>query len=385
MHLKHLKHLAHLRRLRIALAITATAAVAGVGLAVAHPWQGPPPVLRPAGLILDSSTTSSAGLSWSGPATGPLPDRYEIVRDGHVVGTVPGNTTHYRDTGLAPDTAYQYEVIALRDTKQSPESVVLSVMTLTPPVSGPVGTWNEAYSSDPTDVNGQYSITESDGLYTMTAKTVLELPDGNCSLPAGTEEGTFSASGPGTYSGTQKVWYTGTCAYAYMSPFTATLSGNTMIMQVANAEPESFTLTRAGNTPTAPASSSAPGAVASPALAPQRQAAQALAALLAQSGTDRAAVTQAPSAVADCSPGLSQDETIFSNAASSRQALLGELAALPDRSALPASMLQDLTTAWQASGEADQDFAELDARRDLARMQHELPVRCQLPGRNGAG
>ncbi len=115
----------------------------------------------------------------------------------------------------------------------------------------------------------------------------------------------------------------------------------------------------------APTSSPAPSAVSSPApaavprpqLPPQRQAAQALAVLLAQSGTDRAAVTRAVSAVEDCSPGLSRDETIFSNAASSRQALLGQLAALPDRSALPASMLQDLTTAWQASGQADQDFA----------------------------
>jgi hypothetical protein len=98
--------------------------------------------------------------------------------------------------------------------------------------------------------------------------------------------------------------------------------------------------------------------VSSPVLPLRRQAAQALAALLAQSGTDRTAVTQAVSAVADCSPGLSQDATIFSNAASSHQALLGKLAALPDRSALPASMLQDLTTAWQASGEADQDFAK---------------------------
>jgi RNA polymerase sigma factor (sigma-70 family) len=105
------------------------------------------------------------------------------------------------------------------------------------------------------------------------------------------------------------------------------------------------------------ASSPAPSAVSSPALPPRRQAAQALAALLAQSGTDRTSVTQAVSAVADCSPGLSQDETIFGNAASSRQALLGKLVGLPDRSALPASMLQDLTTAWQASGEADQDFA----------------------------
>ena len=111
---------------------------------------------------------------------------------------------------------------------------------------------------------------------------------------------------------------------------------------------------------TRPASSpvsSSPSAVASPALQPRRQAAQALAGLLAQSGTDRVAVTQAFNAVADCSPGLSQDETTFSTAASSRQALLGKLAALADRSALPASMLQDLTTAWQASGEADQDLA----------------------------
>jgi hypothetical protein len=111
--------------------------------------------------------------------------------------------------------------------------------------------------------------------------------------------------------------------------------------------------------PAAPssASSAASSPVSSPALATRRQAAQALAALLAQSGTDRATVTQAVSAVADCSPGLSQDEAIFSNAASSHQALLGKLAALPDRSALPAPMLQDLSAAWQASGQADQDFA----------------------------
>ena len=107
----------------------------------------------------------------------------------------------------------------------------------------------------------------------------------------------------------------------------------------------------------AAASSPASSAVSSSAGPSRRQAAQALAVLLAQSGADRAAVTQAVGAVADCSPGLSQDEAIFSNAASSHQALLGKLAALADRSALPASMLQDLTTAWQASGEADQDFA----------------------------
>ena len=106
-----------------------------------------------------------------------------------------------------------------------------------------------------------------------------------------------------------------------------------------------------------PVPSAVSSAVPSSAVPSRRQAAQALAALLAQSGTDRATVTQAVGAVAGCSPGLSQDETIFSNAASSHQALLAKLAALPDRSALPASMLTDLTMAWQASGQADQDFA----------------------------
>jgi len=105
-------------------------------------------------------------------------------------------------------------------------------------------------------------------------------------------------------------------------------------------------------------SSTSPAAVASPAPPPRQQAAQGLAILLEQSGTDRAAVTQAVYAVQGCSPGLGQDETVFSDAASSRQTLLGQLAALPDRSALPAAMLQDLTAAWHASGQADQDFAD---------------------------
>jgi hypothetical protein len=101
--------------------------------------------------------------------------------------------------------------------------------------------------------------------------------------------------------------------------------------------------------------SPASSAVTSPATPTRQQAARDLAGLLAQSGTDRAGITQAFNAVAACSSGLSQDETIFSTAAASRQTLL---AALPDSSALPAAMLRDLTMAWQVSGEADQDFAD---------------------------
>jgi hypothetical protein len=66
----------------------------------------------------------------------------------------------------------------------------------------------------------------------------------------------------------------------------------------------------------------------------------------------------------------------FSQAASARQALLGKLAALPGRSALPAPMLQDLTLAWQASDEADQDFAKW--------TQDEIAQGCSTNDRSDA-
>jgi hypothetical protein len=91
-------------------------------------------------------------------------------------------------------------------------------------------------------------------------------------------------------------------------------------------------------------------------LSPQ-QAAQGLAMLLARSVADRSSVVNAVAGVANCGPGLHQDPRIFRAAAASRQRLLAELAGLPGRSALPAPLLQALTTAWQASATADGDFA----------------------------
>lgn len=91
-------------------------------------------------------------------------------------------------------------------------------------------------------------------------------------------------------------------------------------------------------------------------LPPQQQAASALAALLAESGTDRTAIGQAVSAAEGCSD-LKQDEMVFKNADSSRQSLLADLATLPGGSSLPAGMLHHLTLAWQESSQADQYYA----------------------------
>jgi hypothetical protein len=107
-----------------------------------------------------------------------------------------------------------------------------------------------------------------------------------------------------------------------------------------------------------PAGSSSTGATSS-ASSPdaRRQAAAGLAGLLAQSVTDRAAVTNAAEDVRACGPSLSQDAQTFAHSASSRQQLLGRLASLPGRSLLPAALLQDLTSAWQASAQVDNDLA----------------------------
>jgi len=88
-----------------------------------------------------------------------------------------------------------------------------------------------------------------------------------------------------------------------------------------------------------------------------RQAAVGLSGLLAQSVTDRAAVTDAAADVRGCGPSLRQDARTFARAASSRQRLLARLGSLPGSSLLPAEMVQDLTGAWQASAQVDTDLA----------------------------
>jgi hypothetical protein len=112
--------------------------------------------------------------------------------------------------------------------------------------------------------------------------------------------------------------------------------------------------------PSPPPSGSSPSAGSSPAGSSpltEQQAAQNLARLLAQSVSDRSAVVQAYNDVGSCGPNLNRDVQTFQNASGSRQRLLAKLAVLPGASKLPAGLLQSLTGAWQASQQADQDFA----------------------------
>ncbi|HEY6275386.1 MAG TPA: fibronectin type III domain-containing protein [Streptosporangiaceae bacterium] len=113
--------------------IVVLAGLAG-GLVVWAPWR-PPPLLRPTGLTAGPSTTSSVALHWSGPATGPAPDKYVILYGGSVIGSVRGTVTSYRRTGLYPATSYQYQVAAVRGGKRSRPSAAVVLKTVTPPVS----------------------------------------------------------------------------------------------------------------------------------------------------------------------------------------------------------------------------------------------------------
>jgi hypothetical protein len=124
------------RRRRLALAAIVVVVVAGLagGLVAWSPWR-PAPVLRPAGLHAGLTTISSVSFTWSKPATGPLPDRYLILRNGKTIGSVPGTVTAYRATGLHYGSAYEYRVAAVRGGVRSPASRLILLKTATPPVS----------------------------------------------------------------------------------------------------------------------------------------------------------------------------------------------------------------------------------------------------------
>ena len=124
------------RRRRWAVLLLAAVVVLGLaaGLVVWAPWT-PPPVLRPSGLVAGPSTANSIAFRWSRPPAGPLPDKYLILGSGTVASAVAGTVTSYRQASLTPATTYQYRVVAVRGGKRSPGSAVLTVHTLTPPIS----------------------------------------------------------------------------------------------------------------------------------------------------------------------------------------------------------------------------------------------------------
>jgi hypothetical protein len=117
------------------------AAGAGVvaGLVVVACGGGPapaarpaaPPLGRPAGLSASTLTASSVTLGWRPYASGRRPAKWEILENGTVLASVPGELTRYRVTGLSVGTAYQFSVIAVSGTSRSgPSAAVLASTAL---------------------------------------------------------------------------------------------------------------------------------------------------------------------------------------------------------------------------------------------------------------
>jgi chitodextrinase len=223
---------------RWALLIGAAAAVVAVGAGVgallaASPWVHPP-VLRPTGLAVGATSTASLSIDWSGPSTGPVPDKYEILRDGHRVSSVSGATTRYTDMGLAPATAYTYRVVAVRGGKVSPASAVLSARTATPPVSAGVLDWNGTVDyqvGDLSNIAWNESQTWTDSWAfapaCQTSKCAIKLNGAfdNYDFTATLEP----SSAPGTYTGTAPLNNFWTCqpngsGQSYQSDSTLTIT-----------------------------------------------------------------------------------------------------------------------------------------------------------------
>lgn len=90
----------------------------------------------------------------------------------------------------------------------------------------------------------------------------------------------------------------------------------------------------------------------------ERSAAVALSSLLSQSVADRSEINAASEDVAACGSTLEKDASTFQAAAASRQSLLSQLTALPGSSSLPPQLIQTLTSAWNASEQVDDDYAQ---------------------------
>jgi hypothetical protein len=135
-----------------------------IGLFIWAPWTSPP-LLKPAGLSAGTLTTDSVAFHWSNPPTGPLPDKYLILNNGKVIGTVAGTVTSYEAKGLAPDTPYQYRIVAERGGKRSVKSSVIMLRTAIPPISAArwQGTWTVSakFTHGANTIHGATSFTDT--------------------------------------------------------------------------------------------------------------------------------------------------------------------------------------------------------------------------------
>ena len=130
---------------------------------------------------------------------------------------------------------------------EAPASPTPTASAATASAVGPLGNWDVTYGAP-----AVVSITQSGSLYTIAATTTVNVEGSKCYLPAGTDLATFSATGPGTYSGRHGLWSTANCSFASWTPTTFTLSGNTLTARFSSGSASTVIFTRPpGSAPTA--------------------------------------------------------------------------------------------------------------------------------------
>jgi len=106
-----------------------------IGVVVWAPWKSNS-VAAPAGLTAGTATANSLQISWTAPATAP--SKYDVYRDGTLIGHIAGTDTEFTDSGLSPATSYKFQLVAVDAGTSSPRSAVVRATTMTPPLTAAV-------------------------------------------------------------------------------------------------------------------------------------------------------------------------------------------------------------------------------------------------------
>ncbi|MHA6482363.1 lytic polysaccharide monooxygenase [Paenibacillus sp. strain BS8-2] len=161
---------------------------------------------RPAGLRAGNVTDKTAALSWTAASDNIGVTKYEVYRDGKLIGTT--TSTAYSESGLSASTSYSYTVVALdAANNRSAASAALALTTKAAPVAPPT---NPTTAWDGTKVYVAGDIVSYNGIeYKASWWTQNERPDSSDVWKPVSGSAAQSWNGTKAYNGGDIVVYEG--------------------------------------------------------------------------------------------------------------------------------------------------------------------------------